>query len=251
MSAESHLATLGITIQQANDFILSHLEEPSTIFNTAKEFGVTTSMLNEITGYSTNDIRDYFASFGLNTAELDNDLSGERALLAPDLQPLVNFLTFNEDSGILSTASLRDSIIAKTNANDYSTLFDPGTIKGASDGVFTPGELGTGHLGNVSATAETLESLFYGTLISTSRAIDEQEAEQINAFLAANPDEHENETVSSSYIELALSVYGDPAPRPAYSDREIAIFTVEIGVEMIGFVGVAKDAALLDHALLF
>lgn len=247
MSAESHLASLGITIQQANDFILSHIDEPLNIFNTAKQFNVTTSMLSEITGFSINDIREYFASFGLDTTELNT----ERLLLSSDLLPLANFLAFNDDSGGLSTATLREGVIAATNSDDYLTFFDPSSFQGSEDGVFTPEELGTAHLGNVPATTETLESLFYGTFISTSRDIDTQELQQIDVFLEANPDELENDTVSLKYIELAISVFNDPAPAPFFSEPQIALFAIEIGIRMVEFVGMDRETVLLDSALLF
>lgn len=70
-SAELHLASLGVTVQQARDFIFSHADEPQVIFNVAFEHNVTTSMLSEITGFSTNDISAYFAFFGLDTLQLD------------------------------------------------------------------------------------------------------------------------------------------------------------------------------------
>jgi len=71
-SAEFHLALLGVTIQQARDFIFSHVDEPEIIFNVASENNVTTSMLSEIVGFPTSDISAYFTSFGLDAAELDN-----------------------------------------------------------------------------------------------------------------------------------------------------------------------------------
>jgi hypothetical protein len=69
---ESHLAAIGVTIQQARDFIFSHSNEPEVILNTAVEHDITTSMLSETTGLTVNDISTYFSSLGLDASKLDN-----------------------------------------------------------------------------------------------------------------------------------------------------------------------------------
>lgn len=69
--AELHLASLGVTVQQAKDFIFANVNNPELIFDVALQFNVTTLMLSQITGFSTNVISEFFASFGLDTAKLD------------------------------------------------------------------------------------------------------------------------------------------------------------------------------------
>jgi len=69
--AELHLASLGVTMQQAKDFIFANVNNPELIFDVALKFNVTTLMLSQITGFSTNVISEFFASFGLDTTKLD------------------------------------------------------------------------------------------------------------------------------------------------------------------------------------
>lgn len=71
-STELHLTSLGVTVQQARDFIFQHANEPEIIFNAALENNITTLMLSDIVGFSVSDISKYFSTFGLNTLELDN-----------------------------------------------------------------------------------------------------------------------------------------------------------------------------------
>jgi|CXWL01.1.fsa_nt_gi hypothetical protein len=203
MSAESHLASLGVTMQQAHDFIFSHVNEPTTIFDVAKQYDITTAMLNEITGYSTNDISAYFANYGLNTADLDSvDLSGSTSAT------LVKYLAFNDSTGILSTAALRTS----------SGTFNPDRFPSASDGIFTPGELGTTRLGYVAATADNIESLFFGTWIHSLKAMDQSEMFEIGKIF----DFVENDPDSPDLPALMDNVFSDPASNPLLSDLEIA-----------------------------
>lgn len=174
-SAESHLSKYGVTVQKAKDFILSHVNEPTTIFNTAKQFGVTTVMLSEITGYPTSDITTYFASFGLDTVLLDASapgVAGNHVLLAQDMASFVNYIAYNNNTGALSTTALREQVLgAGILENQYFSLFDPKNFKGSEDGVFTPEETGITSLGNIPATMENIESLFYGTATNTRAMI--------------------------------------------------------------------------------
>lgn len=220
-SAQTHLATYGVTVQQAKDFILSNTSQPTVIFSTAKQFGVTTPMLSEITGFSTDVIRSFFASFGMNTDELNGVIppiipSGHK-LLPDNLASLSHLIVFNANSGVLSTDALRANILPDAYEPDYAAVFNPSNYQGASDGVFTAEELGVAHLSNLPATRETMESLIYGTLINAFRAIDESEIFQIVLYLNSHPDPTDD-TVTSEFITLMNGVFGDPSSDPVYRD---------------------------------
>jgi len=220
-SAQSHLATYGVTVQQANDFILSNADQPATIFNTAKQFGVTTLMLSEISGISTDVISNFFASFGMNTDELNGiipvNIPSSHKLLPDNLASLSNLIVFNTNSGILSTDSLREQIFLDAYEPDYIEAFNPNNYQGASDGVFTAEELGVAHLDNLPATTGTLESLVYGTLINALRAIDESEIIQIITYLNTHPNPTDN-TVTSEFVTLMNDVFSDPSSDPVFRD---------------------------------
>ncbi len=68
-----YLAQYGIAMQQAHDFVWSHLDDAQLILNVAAQYGVSTTMLGEIAGgYSAAEVRGFFAEHGLNGATLDD-----------------------------------------------------------------------------------------------------------------------------------------------------------------------------------
>ena len=76
-SASVHLASYNVSIQQAYDFIFSNLTNPSMIFNTCKQFGISNQMISEITGSVSSwippeTVRSYFIANGLNAYQLDS-----------------------------------------------------------------------------------------------------------------------------------------------------------------------------------
>lgn len=72
MSAQTHLASLGVTMAQAKEFILANVSTPVNIYNVAKQFGVTNDMLAEIYGGVTAaDVKAFFVAHGFNAALLD------------------------------------------------------------------------------------------------------------------------------------------------------------------------------------
>lgn len=74
MPAEQHLAQYNVTMNQARDFIEANLDTPSVIFETAKEFGVTSWMLAEIYGgVSTMQTLKFFTDQGFDTREIDGN----------------------------------------------------------------------------------------------------------------------------------------------------------------------------------
>ncbi len=240
MSTESHLTSLGVTIQQANDFILSHINEPEIIFNTAQQFGITALMLSEITGFSTSDISTYFVSFGLNAADLDE--------VGLPVASLTNYLAFNDSTGALSIAALRENIIAATNPEDYFSAFNPSKFIGSEDGVFTPDELGTARLGNVAANTENIESLVLGTFIHVYKAIDISEALQFNQITEFLADSANNDD-SPDFLALMDSVFSDPAPNPIFNDAVLVEATNEFGIHTVETIGNTNSAILFDSIL--
>ena len=164
----------------------------------------------------------FFASFELDTAELDNNNT--------DLPFLHNLVGFNNNAGSLSTASLKENILSKL-AMPFLYSENIFSINGFSgmgdDGVFTTDELIFKHLGNIPATTENVESLVYGTLINTYKAIDQSELSQIKDFAedpstTAIPFILSHPSIYPDAAELFTNVFSDPAPTSIYSDQQIA-----------------------------
>jgi len=179
MSAATHLAKFGVTVEQAYDFIIANVDQPEVIFSTAEEFAVTTAMLSEITQFSITTISDYFASFNLDTGKLDDT----RILINVDLGVLESFVVFNNRNGILSNESLSELVQPLlNNPSIYDTVFDPVFAFQTNDGIYDADELGIPNLSNVPATNESIESLFYGSLIRMFSALDASELTPIISF---------------------------------------------------------------------
>ncbi|WP_139218478.1 hypothetical protein [Nitrosomonas aestuarii] len=184
MSAESHLAKFGVTVPQALNFLVVNIQQPETIFNVASQFAITAEMLSEITNLSPSIVREYFAASGLDASELDET----SILVNSDLGALESFVRFNDKTGGLSNESLRELI--KPLLNDpsaYDTVFNPQFTFQMNDGIYDAQELGVLHLNAlVPATNESIESLFYGSLIKMFSALDQTELNPIVSFPVAN-----------------------------------------------------------------
>lgn len=184
MSVETHLSKLEITVEQANDFISANINDPEKLFDAAFDNAVTTDMLREITNYSTDTIREYFAAAGFDS----NDLDQTHTLVNFDPGSLKNLIDYDKNTeGVLSVNSLRANVEPLTRHSDYDSYYDeiffektyPFQVR---DGVYDSDESGIQHLGDVPATDENLESIFYGSLINIFSRIDQSELAQIKNF---------------------------------------------------------------------
>lgn len=203
------LAHYQVTVEQANEYILANIEQPEVIFEAAEDFGITTQHLSDITGYSTAIISEYFLSYGFDSRGLDKT----KILFNSELSDLASLVRFNDRSGALSTASLADRVKPNVIPEDYSEFFGPVFGYQIDDGLYTSDELGVSHMGNnVPATNESIESLFYGTLINLYTALDDTELSELKGFA------HNGSNVDE-YRSLLSDALNDPANR---SDQELA-----------------------------
>lgn len=72
--------------------------------------------------------------------------------------------------------------------SQYDSFFESIFGYEEADGLYTPDETGVSHLGNIKATPERLESIFFGTLINILNSLDLEEMEQIGNFPPFNSD---------------------------------------------------------------
>jgi hypothetical protein len=243
VSASTYLGNLGISVQDARTFIMSHLDNPSLIFNTATQYGVTNEMLGEIVGgYSADQVESFFNSHGFNGDQLD-----AHVLLADDMMQLSNLISLDTHTGALSVASLRSQVIAQTGASAYQAAFSPDLYGGAADGVFTSTELGV-NLGTLPATQDTMESLFYGTLINALTAIDTQEFTDLFNFIQTNGTalENGNLAVEDQFFALLVSVFSDVAATPMFAEAQIAETLVTAGTMLVQLIAHDPGMAMFD-----
>jgi hypothetical protein len=241
MTTSSYLANYGVSMDLARNFILSHVNDPGLIFETARSYGVTNDMLAEITEYSTADVRGFFRSHGMDDTQLE-----AKPMFDLMLAPLGSLLALDNATGILSVAALRDQVVARVGTSAYQATFDPSQIAGGLDGVFTPAELGTATLGTLPATTATLESLFYGTIINLAHSIDLQEVDQLAQFISINEAalDRDDPMVMAQAIDLLQGVLADTAVPSFLSDAQLAQTAVDSAVALVGQL---NDDSLMGH----
>ncbi|MEK6736283.1 MAG: hypothetical protein AABY47_06915 [Pseudomonadota bacterium] len=241
MSAESHLAEFGITVQQARDFIKLNIQEPEEIFQVARDYGVTTRMLSELSDHSVDAVRGYFSAVNLQSKDLDYP----NILVNSDLGSLGSLVSLNQREGILSNTSLRTAVLEKLGSNKGDYEFTFGFVKPYQDddGIYNADELGVGHLTSVPATTESLESLFYGSLINIFSALDEIELNQIVGFSNKGTEE---------YQTLFLSTLSESPTPIMWSDTDLSHLVEDEVVSIIGKYWEKGNylAGLLDHSYL-
>ncbi|GJL73758.1 MAG: hypothetical protein NMNS01_29570 [Nitrosomonas sp.] len=241
ISAEEHLAKLGVTVQQAQDFINNNVGRPEIIFEAADQFGVTNNMLSEITNISINNVRDYFTVNGKDSNKLDRT----SILINSDTSELEILIDFNNNSSFLSNAALGEAVLPLLfNVVIYGPTFGPIISLQSADGIYDAEELGVGHLGNIPATNESIESLFYGTLINIFTALDESELNQINTF----PEDGD----LKGFQALLINALSEPPSPVAWTDEELANQVAQKAAEIINeyWIGETELVGVLDLSFL-
>jgi hypothetical protein len=241
MSTSSYLANYGVSMEAARNFILSNVGDPSRIFETARQYGVTNDMLGEITGYTGDDVRQFFRGHGMDDAALE-----PKPIIDAELARFGGVLALDTSSGILSAAALHQQVVARTGSAAYQAAFDPTQFAGSADGVFMPAELGTATFGTLQATTATLESLFYGTIINLAHSIDLQEANDLAQFISINKAalERDDPVAVGRAIDLLQEVLADTAPQSFLSDALLAQALIDSAVALVGQ---HNDDSLIGH----
>ena len=246
MLTENHLAILGITMKQANDFIIANINRPQIIFDTASQFGITSRMLSDITGYLTDIVHGYFLAAGYSSALISTKLDVS-ILVNSDLGTLEHLVSFNSREGVLSNAALREVVEPVINFDpryryDYDSSFDPVYPHQKADHIYSSGELGVSNLDNVPATNENIESLFYGSLINIFSALDEAELNQIISF----PDNGNTDDFQS----LLFATLSDTPELIAWSDDELADMVTTEAIRILDKYWTNDWVGILDHSYL-
>lgn len=193
-STEKHLAKFKFTIEQARDFVKANIPNPNLIYDTAKEYGVTTEMLSDISEYPIDVVKAYFANIDLITEELDFT----KILINSNLNSLESLVTTNDREGILSNTALRNFVADRLDSSDdYEHFFEPIKSYQDDDNIYDAEELGVSSLTDVPATTESLESLFYGTLINIFSRLDSTELEEINKSSNKESPEYQSFLISA------------------------------------------------------
>lgn len=262
MTAAELLAKYAISVDDARDWIMAHLDSPHTIFNTAREFGISSDMLAELVapvvpGATADMVESFFSSYGLDGSLLRVPDSVPtppgREILPSDMAALTKLVTFNTYGGVLATEALRAAVITSpVTPEQYDAAFSPASYTGSEDGVMTGAELGISGFPSFAATSANLESLYYGTVINAFKAIDMSEIMEINNFVTAHAAdlEHGSADTMTAYIQLMVSVFEDPAAVPILNDALLANAIVTGTRNFVTVVGSGDSSALFDGLLM-
>lgn len=214
MSAATHLAKFGVSLNAAKQFLLDNLSQPAQIHSVCKQFGVTNAMIAEIVGVPENAVVGFFSSHGLNAAELNGSSqpTTTTSVLSNFPATLSSLITYNTNSGTLSTESLRADIVSKVGQANYSAAFGNST---------------------------DAESQAFGTLIRIMKSIDMNEAMQISSFVMQNQAGFaaQDPTVLNNYLNLMGNIYSTPANPQLIPDTLIHTSLVNSFAQMIQVVG--------------
>lgn len=260
-SAAQQLAQYGLTVDVARQWIAANLSNPKTVFDVCKNGGIDSTMIAEILnplapGLTAAAVENFFSSKGLNGIALRAtpmfDLDASKMELFPEAVKNLSWqISMNNNTGELSTESLREAVLQELSQSDYDAMFEPTQFKGSADGIFTGAELDVFGLDSFAATSANLESLYYGTLVKCYRGLDETEMTSINLYIQANASaiKSGNTFAMEQLGNMILSSMKSPAFfYPAFDDDTIAEMIVNATVSAAKIVG-DYDVSVFDAAL--
>lgn len=247
--------TFGVSMAQAREFIMSRVSDPAYVYSMAKQFGVTSEMLGEITGFASADVEGFFTAHGLDGIGLRAVASGAGSplLVVNNLDIPDGIIRMNGYTGALSNESLRMAIVAQTGQAAYDAAFSPAPFDSNRDGILSPSELGTSVLGSLPATVAAMESIFFGTVVTALKALDETELANLGSFAQAHAADIEagNAAAMEQLFSMMLTDMATPAVVPALPDSTVAEAIVWPVAEIINMVGTTADGGSLYEVLFF
>ena len=263
MNTTQSLARIGLTVEQARTYIMANLDKPVTLYYAAKQYKIDSQMLADIVqdrfpGVSATQVEAFFSSYGLRGKDL-NAATLNPAPVVKSWQGDSKFkslFSFNDNTGVLSTESMRDTVVAKVGWDKYIQTFSPKNIPGAADGVLSVADLGFSQLGDFAATWQNMESLLYGTISQVGHSLSRNEAQEIYDFTQKNSFwiQIKNPGVMAQFEKLMLDALLDPATEqdPAVlSDDQIADAITNALISQVSLVGIDTSQNLFSNINVF
>ncbi len=255
MSTSAKLASLGVTLIQARDFIMANISSPATIYQVAMANGINSQMLadilsTEFPGITALEVEHFFNQRGLSPAGLQSpsdESNSARQLMPLEFAELSAVVRPNERTGTLSNESIRATVAAVTGLDTYKFAFAPFNFQGHEDGIFSGEDLGVAGLAPFKATWENMESLWLGTALNMLEAIDVTEMASIEAFIT----DHEALLVAEDPATLdtlfgqIVQMYITPAENPALTPEELLDMIVSSHEHVVRLIGLNSEEALL------
>ena len=248
-TAAAQLAKYQLSVSEAQEWITAHLDKPLEIYAEAQAAGLTGTMLAEILssgmpGVTGAEVDAFFKAHGAGGQTIppittpNPPLTG--SMVGDLMSTLSGLLTLNEEKGVLSNASLRAEVL-KLGVSDaqYEQFFSPKQYAGYEDGVLTARELGLPGQASMAATAENLEALYLGTMVTAYRAIDKAETQSVEDFYIAHAFPQYGSETYQQWLNLVVDAYSTPAApgQRTLNDAQIAEVIsedIKLAIELSG-----------------
>jgi hypothetical protein len=200
-------------------------------------------------------VEAFFNSYGLRGADLreaTSTASSALAFMPSDMSELAPLVTFDNATGILSTASLRAAVMAKTGESAYKAAFNPSAYSGAEDGYFTASEIGVNGFSTFSATQENVESIFYGTMVNCLKAIDFTEINEIMGFIQNNGAALASGSTATieKFLDVMIDIFKDSTTQPVIPDNQMVEYIVASTSGLVGIMGLNQTSSLFEGGLM-
>jgi hypothetical protein len=256
MTTRAKLASLGVTMTQAHDFIMANLGSPATIYQVAVQFKINSQMLADIVsidfpGLSAGAVEAFFAGQGFSASDLRSPNYGGSSnlqLMPGEFSAMSTLVRPNERTGDLSNEAIRAKVAAKTGLDTYKLAFAPFNFKGNEDGVLSGQDLGVSGLANITnPTWEKMESLWMGTALNMLEAIDVSEMERIDAFTTANETllDKDDEPTLAQLRTMVIDMFNTPAENPDLTRAEMVDTIVSANQNIVQLIGLNNESHLL------
>ena len=243
-TAQTHLATYGVSMQVARDFIMNNLNDISTIHSTCLQFGVNNDMIAEILasdfpGVTGSIVSSFFDSNGFSgstlgyneTADTDDNIIYNEAWILEDgtsYYELGNsglILERGDDYWVMGSYSLSGDTITLTDLSDNSSLDLVLTNFVSGGSIYIPSDNETVTINSV------VDTMDYDTTISWDMlGLGYTPQEYYNAM--ARPDTS-SETVD--FNEMKISEGSNTLYNRANPSDEIGVATVHDGALYLAY----------------
>lgn len=237
MTSDYLASNFGVTIEQARVFLARYVADPGFLYEGVKKLGLNSTMLGEIVGVPAELVEAFFTAKGFDGAALRSVGAQPPVVAEPAAGGIPDHIySFNQNEGALSTASLREQIIAISGVDAYNqVIFNVRNNDGWEDGLWTAEELDMPTFPTIAATAENIESIFYGTVINAIKTLDAQEIQELGEFTLANLDAiNAGDPAAFAAAErLIYEALVDAAAVPVMDDAQLAGYLVQIVGTMV------------------
>lgn len=135
MAAEAHLAQFNVTVEQARNFIITHLTNLPHIVSVCQQFGITNEMLAEIYGggITSDAVINFFGSRSIDSTVLDTTSDNTSST---DSSSLVGTWIAQDFSQGIGSQSLTFNSDGSYISNDFVSNLLPGEINGTETGTY-------------------------------------------------------------------------------------------------------------------